>query len=74
MTIENALRSIAGFFVLLSVALAHFVNPWWILFTAFVGLNLLQSGFTRWCPMMWILEKAGLRYGSACPSPAGRGS
>jgi hypothetical protein len=68
MTIENALRSIAGFFVLLSVALAHFVSPWWMLFTAFVGLNLLQSGFTRWCPMMWILQKMGLRYGSACAS------
>ncbi len=61
MTIENALRSIAGFFVLLSLALAHYVSPWWLVFTAFVGLNLLQSGFTGWCPMVWILQKAGLR-------------
>jgi hypothetical protein len=61
MTIDNALRSIAGFFVLASVALAHYISPWWLLFTAFVGLNLLQSGFTGWCPMMWILERAGLR-------------
>jgi hypothetical protein len=66
MTIENALRASAGFFVLLSVTLAQYVSPWWLLFTAFVGLNLLQSGFTGWCPMLWILEKAGLRHqGSA---------
>jgi hypothetical protein len=62
MTIENARRSIAGFFVVLSVALGHYVSPWWLLFTVFVGLNLLQSGFTGWCPMVWILEKAGLRH------------
>ncbi len=71
MTIENALRSIAGFFVLLSVGLAHLVHPAWLLFTAFVGLNLLQSGFTGWCPMIWILEKAGMRHqGAACSSSA----
>ncbi len=64
MTIENALRSIAGFFVLVSLALSHYVSPWWLLLTAFVGLNLLQSGFTGWCPMVWILEKAGLRHQS----------
>lgn len=61
MTIESALRLIAGFFVLLSVALAHYVSPWWLLFTAFVGLNLLQSGLTGWCPMMWLLRQLGLR-------------
>ncbi|MGE5609145.1 MAG: DUF2892 domain-containing protein [Bacillota bacterium] len=60
MTIECALRLMAGFFVLLSVALAQYVSPWWLLFTAFVGLNLLQSGFTNWCPAMWILQKVGL--------------
>ncbi len=60
MTIERALRLIAGFFILLSVALAHWVSAWWLLFTAFVGLNLLQSGFTDWCPMVWILQKLGL--------------
>ncbi len=64
MTIENALRSIAGFFVLLSVGLAHYVSPWWLLFTVFVGLNLLQSGFTGWCPMMSILKKLGLQHES----------
>ncbi len=62
MTVENALRSIAGFFVLLSLALGWYVSPWWLLFTAFVGANLLQSGFTGWCPMMWFLEKAGLQH------------
>ena len=61
MTVNDALRLIAGFFVLLSVALGYFVNPLWFLFTAFVGLNLLQSAFTKWCPMMTILRKAGIR-------------
>ena len=61
MTIDEALRMIAGAFVLLSVALGYFVSPYWFLFTAFVGANLLQSAFTKWCPMMAILRKAGLR-------------
>lgn len=61
MTINEALRAIAGLFVLLSVALGHFVNPWWFAFTAFVGVNLLQSAFTRWCPMMSLLRKLGVR-------------
>ena len=64
MTIEEGLRGIAGTFVLLSVALGVWVNPWWFAFTAFVGLNLFQSAFTNWCPMMAILRKAGLRDGS----------
>jgi hypothetical protein len=63
MDIERALRSIAGVVVLLSLLLAHYVSPLWLLFTAFVGLNLLQSGFTNWCPMMWVLEKLGMRHG-----------
>ena len=58
MNIERSLRGIAGAFVLLSVALGYYVNPWWFAFTAFVGLNLLQSAFTNWCPMMAILRKA----------------
>ncbi|MHC9540120.1 MAG: DUF2892 domain-containing protein [Vulcanimicrobiota bacterium] len=61
MTVERMLRLIAGFFILVSVGLAHFVNPWWLVFTAFVGLNLFQSAFTNWCPMMTILRKAGVR-------------
>jgi hypothetical protein len=60
MTIERTLRAIAGTFVLLSLALGYWVSPYWYLFTAFVGLNLLQSGFTNWCPMMSFLRKLGL--------------
>jgi len=61
MTKNEALRFIAGTFVLLSLALGYWVNPAWYLFTAFVGLNLFQSAFTKWCPMMWLLDKLGLR-------------
>ena len=61
MTVNEGLRAVAGSFVLASVALGVWVNPWWFAFTAFVGANLLQSAFTRWCPMMWILQKARLR-------------
>jgi hypothetical protein len=61
MSVDAALRAIAGSLVLLSVALGTFVHPYWLFFTAFVGLNLLQSGFTGWCPMMAILRKAGLQ-------------
>jgi hypothetical protein len=61
MRIEEAIRMIAGIFILASVALGHWVNPWFFAFTAFVGLNLLQSAFTKWCPMMSILGRAGLR-------------
>jgi hypothetical protein len=60
MTIERYLRLIAGFFVMLSVALGYWVHPAWFLFTAFVGLNLFQSAFTNWCPMMTFLRKAGV--------------
>jgi len=63
MTINEALRAIAGAFVLISVALGVWVNPWWFAFTAFVGANLFQSAFSHWCPMMTILKKAGLRAG-----------
>jgi Protein of unknown function (DUF2892) len=61
MNVERLLRLIAGAFVLLSLALGYFVSPYWFLFTAFVGLNLLQSAFTNWCPMMTMLRKAGVR-------------
>ncbi len=62
MTVNEALRLTAGTFVLLSLVLGYLIHPAWYLFTAFVGLNLFQSAFTKWCPMMWILEKLGLRY------------
>ena len=61
MTVDRALRLIAGAFVLASVMLGMFVHPGFYWFTAFVGLNLFQSAFTNWCPMMAILRKAGLR-------------
>jgi Protein of unknown function (DUF2892) len=60
MTVERALRGIAGFFVLSSLALGALVHPGFYLFTAFVGVNLLQSAFTNRCPMKWLLEKAGV--------------
>jgi hypothetical protein len=60
MTVERYLRLIAGLFVMASVALGHWVNPNWFLFTAFVGLNLFQSAFTKWCPMITILRKLGI--------------
>jgi hypothetical protein len=61
MTVERYLRLIAGFFVVLSLALGYFASAYWYLFTAFVGLNLFQSAFTNWCPMMTFLRKLGLR-------------
>jgi len=61
MSVERLLRGIAGFFVIASVLLAHFHSSWWLLFTAFVGLNLLQSAVTDWCPMMAILKKLGIK-------------
>ncbi len=60
MTIERSLRLIAGAFVLASLALGHWVNGYFYLFTAFVGLNLFQSGITNWCPMMWLLKVLGV--------------
>jgi hypothetical protein len=61
MTVEQSLRGIAGAFVLASLALGWWVHPGFYLFTAFVGLNLLQSAFTRWCPMMSILRACGVK-------------
>jgi hypothetical protein len=60
MTVEPMLRLIAGTFVTASVLLGMFVHPAFLWFTAFVGVNLIQSAFTRWCPMMSILRKAGV--------------
>lgn len=61
MTVNQGLRAMAGTLTLLSVALGWYVHPGFFLFTAFIGLNQLQSAFTGWCPAMWMLEKAGLR-------------
>ena len=69
MTSWQAVRLVAGLFILLSLALGIpgspiFVSPWWLAFTAFVGANLLQSAFTRWCLMETLLRKLGLRPGA----------
>jgi hypothetical protein len=61
MTVERYLRLTAGFFVMVSLVLGTWVNPYWYLFTGFVGLNLFQSAFTNWCPLMTILKKLGIR-------------
>lgn len=61
MTVETMLRGIAGFFVTVSVLLAHYHSPYWLWFTGFVGVNLLQSAFTNWCPMMTFLRKLGVK-------------
>ncbi len=61
MTVERGLRMMAGTVILVSMALAHFVSPYWYLLTAFVGLNLLQSAFTNWCPAMVMLRRMGLK-------------
>ncbi len=68
MTTWQTVRVVAGLFILISLALGTpgsplFVNPWWLAFTAFVGVNLLQSGLTKWCLMETILRKLGLRPG-----------
>ncbi len=73
MTVNQFVRIIAGFFIMASLALAHFNGQIdisklsWLWFTAFVGANLFQSGFTRFCPLETILDKLGF----AKPSPAG---
>ncbi|MBL8344233.1 MAG: DUF2892 domain-containing protein [Rubrivivax sp.] len=69
MTSWRVVRIVAGAFILLSLALGIpgsplFVSPWWLAFTAFVGLNLLQSGFTKWCLMEQILRKVGVTPGA----------
>jgi len=61
MTVEQGLRMVAGVVVLGSLSLGVWVHPAWLLLTAFVGLNLLQSAFTNWCPMVWLLTRLGLR-------------
>lgn len=56
MSLEHRIRAIAGTFILASLALGWWVSAWWFLFTAFVGLNLLQSAFTKWCLMEDFLK------------------
>jgi len=61
MNVDRWLRLVAGFFVMLSLALGYWLHPYWYFFTAFVGLNLFQSAFTNWCPMMTFLRKMGVK-------------
>jgi hypothetical protein len=80
MTRENAVRVLAGTFVLASVALTWLVSPWWLLLAAFVGVNLIQSAFTHFCPAEMIFAAAGLpacgapRPGAAAPTAPRRGA
>jgi len=65
MNIDRAMLAFAGTLILISVLLTHFVSPWWLLLTTFVGLNLLQSAFTGFCPLAVILKKFGVQPGCA---------
>ncbi len=64
MEMERIIRALAGTLVTLSVALGYFISPWWFLLTLFVGLNLFQSAFTKWCLAEEILKKFGI----GCPA------
>jgi hypothetical protein len=65
MNLDRFVFTIAGTFILSSVLLSVFQSPYWLFFTAFVGLNLLQSSFTGFCPMAVLLKKAGVKTGPA---------
>ncbi|MBI1212101.1 MAG: DUF2892 domain-containing protein [Alphaproteobacteria bacterium] len=65
MTLDRAVLAFAGFMVLLSLALTYFVHPAWMLLTAFVGLNLLQSAFTGFCPAAMAFKRLGVKAGAA---------
>ncbi|WOJ90368.1 DUF2892 domain-containing protein [Methylocapsa polymorpha] len=65
MCIDRAVMAIAGTIILLSLALSQWRSPYWLLLTAFVGLNLLQAAFTGFCPLAIILKRLGVRSGCA---------
>jgi hypothetical protein len=65
MNIDRAVLAFAGSVVIVSLALAHFVSPWWLLLTLFVGLNLLQASFTGFCPLALVLRRLGVKSGHA---------
>lgn len=67
MTIERVVLAFAGSMIILSVILAHWLSPWWLVLTLLVGINLLQSSFTGFCPLAMILRKLGLKPGCAFP-------
>ncbi len=61
MRVDEAVRLLAGIMILLSIGLTIWVNQWWLLLTAFVALNLMQSAFSKWCPAISIFRKLGLK-------------
>jgi hypothetical protein len=63
MTLDRAVLAFAGFVVLLSLALAHFLSPWWLLLAAFAGLNMIQASFTGFCPAAMIFKVFGVKSG-----------
>jgi hypothetical protein len=65
MNLDRAVLAFAAVVVLTSLALAHFVSPWWLLLTAFAGLNMLQASFTGFCPAALVLKKVGCPAGNA---------
>ena len=65
MSVDRLVFTIAGVFILISVALTQYHDPNWMWFTVFVGANLMQAGVTRWCPLAKILKKIGARAGTA---------
>lgn len=65
MNIDRIVMAFAGTMVLLGLGLGHFLSPWWLLLPAFVGLNLLQAAFTRFCPLAMLLRKLGATPGQA---------
>jgi hypothetical protein len=65
MTIDRAVMAFAGSMSLLSLALSQIISPYWLLLTAFVGLNLLQAAFTGFCPAAFLLKRMGVRSGAA---------
>ncbi len=65
MNLDRAVFAFAGVMTLVSIALTHFVSPWFVWFTVFIGLNLLQSAFTGFCPAAIVFKKLGLSSGCA---------
>ena len=63
MNLDRAVMAFAGVMILISVLLVHFVSPWWLLFTAFIGLNLLQASLTGFCPAAMVFKALGVKGG-----------
>jgi hypothetical protein len=66
MTVDRIVHIVAGLMVLLGLGLAHYLHEYWLLLPAFVGLNLAQSGLTNFCPLAFMLKKAGVPEGNCC--------